>query len=130
MKILIDPIYEDLKDAVENPPEKRDEWRLLYIAAFNLAETTNLLFSREDEEYMLTDEWIEESIEAQDLTIALGESIRNQQDYEVIRENYLAVMRNCNDCHREFEPGEVDEIVAPKSWDVEVEEDPNKIVIQ
>lgn len=130
MKILIDPTYEDLKDAIENPPQKRKEWRALYVAAFNLAETTNLLFSRDDEDYTKTPEWIEHSLKAQNLTTTLGESIRNQSEYDVMKENYLAVMRNCNDCHREFKPGEVDEIVPPRSWDEKVEEDPNKIVIQ
>jgi len=124
MKLLVDPIYEELKDAIETPPDGRNEWRALYIAAFNLAEVNNLLFSRSDEDYQATPEWIEESLEAQELGITLAESIRAQSEYETIKDNYLAVMRNCNDCHRTFEPGEIDEITPPLSWDIEVEKDP------
>lgn len=135
MKQLMDPIYEDLKDAIEFPPERRKAWRALYIAAFNLAEVNNLLFSREpeagdDEEkkaYLTTPEWIEESIEAVDLLVTMAESVRAQSEYEVMKANYMAVMNNCNQCHRQFEPDEIDEIMPPESWSEKVQVEPDKI---
>ena len=132
MKQMMDPMYEELKDAIEFPPEKRKAWRALYIASFNLAEMNNLLFSREDEkkEYLSTQEWIDESLEAVELLVTLAESVRGQADYDVLKKNFLAVMNNCNQCHRVFEPGEVDPIEAPASWGEEVEEDPDAFKFQ
>ena len=75
MKLLVDPEYEKLKDAVETPPEKRKQWRELYIRAFNIAELTNLNFSRHDEDYMKTDKWQEQCKIAQDLCIKFAESV-------------------------------------------------------
>ncbi len=115
MKLLVDPTYEELKDAVTNPPAKRAEWRALYVAAYKLAEINNLYFSRGDEDFMSTPEWLEECKKTQGLTVKLAESIRAQSDYAVVKENFLAVMANCNDCHRRFEPGEIDEILPP-TW--------------
>jgi len=116
MKLLVDPTYETLKDAVETPPEKRKQWRALYIAAFNLAELTNLNFSRHDEDYMKTDEWIEESKKAQALCIKFAESVRARSEYSIIKENYLAVQKNCNACHDIFVPDDVDPIDPPVAW--------------
>ena len=135
MKQLMDPIYEDLKDAIEFPPERRKAWRALYIAAFNLAEVNNLLFSREPEDgddeekkaYLTTPEWIEESIEAVDLLVTMAESVRAQADYDVLKANYMAVMNNCNQCHHQFEPDEIDEIMPPESWSEKVQVEPDKI---
>ncbi len=116
MKLLVDPTYELLKDAVANPPAKRAEWRKLYVAAFSLAELNNLNFSRGDKDFMATPEWTEELKKTQDLSVKLAESVRAQSDYAIVKENFLAVMNNCNDCHRKFEPGEIDEIVPPAAW--------------
>ena len=116
MKLLVDPTYETLKDAVENPPAKRAEWRALYVAAFSLAELTNLMYSRGDEEFQHTPEWQEESKRSQEIVTKLAESVRSQADYAVIKENYMALVTDCNECHRKFMPGEIDEIVPPTSW--------------
>jgi len=116
MKLLIDPTYETLKDAVENPPQKRAEWRALYVASFSLAELTNLMYSRGDEEFQHTPDWETEAKKSQEIVSKLAESVRSQSDYTVIKENYMAVVADCNACHRKFEPGEVDEIVPPTSW--------------
>jgi hypothetical protein len=116
MKLLVDPEYELLKNAVETPPEKRKQWRELYIRAFNIAEMTNLNFSRHDEDYMKTDKWQEQCKIAQDLCIKFAESVRARSDFAIIKENYLAVQRNCNNCHNEFVPDDVDPIDPPVSW--------------
>lgn len=133
MKLLVDPIYEDLKDAIVLPPTRRKAWRMLYIAAYNLAEVNNLLFSREDEDedkqYLYTQKWIDECLEAADVLLKLADSVRAQAEYDVLKANFLAVMNNCNRCHREFEleVGEIDVIGPPLSWREEVEEEPEKI---
>ena len=63
MKLLVDPTYEKLRDAVANPPVKRAEWRALYVAAFSLAEINNLYYSRGDKDFMAKPEWAERSEE-------------------------------------------------------------------
>jgi hypothetical protein len=130
MKLLVDPTYETLKDAVENPPAKRKEWRALYVAAFSLAELTNLLYSRGDEEFELTPEWAEEAAKSQQIVTKLAESIRGQSEYEVIKANYMAVVQDCNACHRKFMPGEIDEIVPPTSWGEAQAKAPSESLIQ
>ena len=117
MKLLVDPMFEDLKDAIENPPEKRKDWRSLYIAAFNLAELNNLSFSRTGKDYMETDEWTEFVIKARGETIDLAETVRTRPEYDVLKEKFIVVMQSCNDCHVKFSADEdIDEIEGPLSW--------------
>lgn len=118
MKLLMDPIYENLKDAVENPPQKRAEWRSLYVTSYTLAETHNLLYSRTDHGYMLDPEWRDLVTGARAVATALGESVKNRDDYEVIKSRYMALVESCNSCHRRYDPDEEDapKIDPPRSW--------------
>lgn len=117
MKLLVDPMFEDLKDAIENSPEKRKDWRSLYIAAFNLAELSNLTFSRTGKDYMETDEWTAEIIKARGEAIDLAETVRKRPEYSVLKEKFIVVMQSCNDCHVKFSADEdIDEIEGPLSW--------------
>jgi hypothetical protein len=130
MKLLVDPTYETLKDAVENPPQKRAEWRALYVAAFSLAELTNLMYSRGDEEFQHTPDWTAEAARSQEIVTKLAESVRGQADYAEIKANYMAVVQDCNECHRKFMPGEIDEIVPPTSWGEAQAKAPSDSIIQ
>ena len=117
MKLLVDPTFEDLKDAIENPPEKRKDWRSLYIAAFSLAELNNLNFSRTGEDYMESDEWTEYVLKARTEAIDLAETVRSRPDYAILKEKFTIVMQSCNDCHAKFSADEdIDEIEPPLSW--------------
>lgn len=118
MELFMDPIHEDLKDFIENPPEKRADWRGLYVAAYTLAETNNFLYSRNDHGYMLQTEWRDRVTDARAVTVALADSIKAQDDYEAIKASYLAVVENCNDCHRRYDPTEEDapRVDPPESW--------------
>ncbi len=131
MKLLVDPTYEQLKDAVENPPQKRAEWRALYVAAFSLAELTNLMYSRGDEEFQHTPEWIAEAEKSQQIVTKLAESVRSQADYAVIKENYLELVKDCNACHEKFsKEEEIDEIVPPTSWGTTEGKAPSESIVQ
>ncbi len=134
MKLMMDPMFEQLKDAIAEPPEGRKAWRQLYITTFNLAEMNNLLFSREPEkkkEYIGTDLWVEESIEAVELLTTLAVSVREQSEYDVLKKNFNAVLKNCNQCHVDFEgEDEIDEVLQPEAWGVEVKWDPAKVKFQ
>jgi hypothetical protein len=117
MKLLIDPTFEDLKDSIENPPEKRKDWRSLYIAAFSLAELNNLYLSRTGEDYMESDEWTEYVLKARAGAIDLAETVRARPDYTVLKEKFTVVMQSCNDCHTKFSAdADIDEIEPPLSW--------------
>jgi hypothetical protein len=131
MKLLVDPTYETLKDAVENPPQKRAEWRALYVAAFSLAELTNLMYSRGDKEFQHTPEWTAEAAKSQAIVTKLAESVRSQADYAVIKENYLELVKDCNACHEKFsKEEEIDEIVPPTSWGAAEGNAPSESIVQ
>lgn len=123
MELLMDPIHEDLKDFIESPPEKRADWRGLYVAAYTLAETNNLLYSRTDHGYMLQEEWRERVTEARAVTVALADSIKEQAQYETIKSNYLAVVENCNACHERYDPALSDapRVDPPTAWGIEMD---------
>lgn len=117
MKLLVDPMFEDLKDAIEVAPEKRKDWRSLYIAAFNLAELNNLYFSRTGEDYMETEEWTDTIVKARSEVIALAEAVKERPEYSVLKEKFNVVTQSCNDCHTKFSADEdIDEIEGPLSW--------------
>ena len=116
MKIMMAPQYVKLREAVENEPTDREGWRNLYIAALPLAETFNLLYSRSDEGFQSTPEWTEQVDHSMSAALTLSRSIKDKADYAAIKNNYLAVVASCNDCHNQFEPGEVDTIEEPLSW--------------
>ncbi|MFP6584985.1 MAG: hypothetical protein VCD00_20805 [Candidatus Hydrogenedentota bacterium] len=117
MKLMVDPVYEDLKDAIETAPEKRKDWRSLYIAAFSLAELNNLNFSRTGEDYTDNEEWIAFSAKARDQLVEFAEAVRERPDYAILKEKFTIVMENCNECHAKFAADEeVDEIEPPLSW--------------
>ncbi len=118
MKLLMDPIHEDLKDWIENPPEKRKDWRGLYVASYTLAEINNLLYSRTDHEYMLTAEWRDLVTESRAVAAHLANSVKERHDYATVKANYLAVIESCNTCHSRYDPTEEDApmIERPRAW--------------
>ncbi len=120
MKLMVDPTFENLKDAIENPPAKRKEWRMLYIAAFSLAELNNLSYSRTGNDYMETEEWTDFVTKARAETIDVAETVRSRPDYEIMKDKFITVMESCNDCHVKFSADEeIDEIMGPMSWEEE-----------
>ena len=114
---MIDPVFEELKAAIETAPEKRKDWRSLSMAASSLVEINNLLYIRSEEGVTDKPEWMENVKVSHDVSIALADSIKNKAEYEVIKTNFLAVMQSCNDCHSKVVPeAEVSDIVGPASW--------------
>lgn len=126
MEFLMDPIYEDLKDWVESPPEKRADWRGLYVSAYTLAEINNLLYSRTGHAYMLDRDWRDLVSESRAVAAKLADSVRSREDYEAIKFNYLAVVESCNACHARYGLSEDDapRIDPPRTWMPDAEPDP------
>lgn len=117
MEFFFDPYYVDFRNVAKEEPRGRKSWRAMYVAAYRLSEATNLLFFRDDEEYMTTEEWREESLVARDAAVALGDAVK-EKDIVIIRQKYEALIETCNHCHQRFEKEEPTE-VAP--WVVPVE---------
>ncbi len=101
MKLLFDTNYVLIRKGLKKEPEGR-QWRLPYIGAAGIAEVTNLLFSREDEDYMKTDEWVAAVKVGRKAAIDLCDSLL-EMDYEKSRKNYLVLVDTCNACHEKFE---------------------------
>ena len=117
MKLLVDPTFEDLKDAISVAPEARKDWRTLYIAAFNLAEINNLFFSRVDEDFMKSEEWTAVLVKTRTEAIDLAEAVRNRAEYDVLKEKFNVVLQSCNDCHTKFSAdADIDQIEGPLAW--------------
>lgn len=115
MEILMDPVYEKLKDSVSIEPTRRKDWRAIYLSAYTLGEQANLLFSRNDEDYMTTPEWDALTVEMRQLCADIGTAVK-AKDYPAIKKSYEALIANCNACHVKFEGEEDATIVEP--WDL------------
>ena len=103
MDFMMDPVYEELKDAVAAEPTGRAGWRAIYVAAFTLGEQANLLFSRTDQDYMKTPEWAKATVDMREKANAIGLAVRNQ-DYAAAKAGYAVLIESCNACHKQFEP--------------------------
>ena len=113
MEFMMDPAYEALKDALVTEPEGRRGWRAVYVASYTVAEQANLLFSRNDEEYMLTPEWDQMSADMRQKAAAIGDTVR-EQDYSKAKDAYLGLIQSCNACHQATDPDNAPEV---KPWD-------------
>ncbi len=112
MKLLFDPYYVDLRKAIGEKPAGRAGWRRAYIAIFRICEVTNLLYSRKDKQYMLTQEWRQMTTQSRDAAESVGEAVL-KLDYPQVRERYELLIQSCNACHQKFEPTEATEV---KVW--------------
>jgi len=95
--------YEALEETLAEEPADRRAWRSIRDNAYALAEASNLLFSRNDMEYMGKEEWNKLSVEGRQAAVALGDSTR-EQDYAKSRAAFVALVESCNKCHEAFEP--------------------------
>ncbi len=112
MDLMIDPTYELLKDAAAVEPDGRKGWRALYVHSYAMGEIANLLFARNDQEYMATPEWDQLVVEMRKLCNAIAEATK-AQDYPAVKQHYEALIVNCNACHTKFEPEDATEV---KPW--------------
>jgi hypothetical protein len=109
MKLLFDPYYVDLRKAIREKPQGRAGWRRAYIAIFRICEVTNLLYSRKDKDYMLTDEWRQMATQSRDAAESVGQAVL-KLDYPLVRGRYERLVATCNACHKKFEPTEATEV--------------------
>lgn len=102
MELLFEPFIEDLRLALVKEPKGRRALKAVYNPASAIAETHNLLFSRDDEDYMATPEWIALAIAGRDASEALGDAVM-AQDYPAAKTAFVTLVKSCNDCHIQFD---------------------------
>ncbi len=110
MELFFESPVENLREGLRTEPKRRKQMRMVYNASFALGEAHNLLFSRNDEEYMSTPEWATLTVEGRDASNAIGESLK-ARDYEALLNHFDVLVESCNTCHDYFET-DVDPVIA------------------
>lgn len=113
MSIFFEPLFLDLRELLATEPKRRKALKAAYNAAFSLGEVHNLLFSRTDEDYMLTPDWMAMSMEGRIAAQAVGKAVL-ARDYAITKESFLTLTQTCNACHEKFSP-DVDKVFADAS---------------
>ncbi len=103
MEAFFEPPFLILEETLAEEPADRRGWRDIRNSAYALAEATNLLFSRNDMDYMGTEEWNKLSVEGRQAAVKLGDAAR-EQDFAKTKEAWKVMVQSCNKCHETFEP--------------------------
>ncbi len=106
MDVFMEPVYDELKKAVNRRSHTRKEMAAVYNAAIRLAEISNLLFSRDPDRHTSEPDWPRLSAAFRDSATAVADAtlvaLRNArpQDFEPVRVRFRDVAEACNACHR------------------------------
>ena len=106
MSLLLEPLYNELKHALERPPQDRKERAAIYQAAVRLAEADNLLFLRAPGRLTSDPNWAPAAAAARqsaaDIATATFVALRNVRtaDFEPLKARLTGVADTCNACHR------------------------------
>jgi uncharacterized membrane protein len=116
METLFEPLIEELRLSLVVEPKGRRALKAVYNPAAAIAETHNLLFSRDDEDYMATPEWTVLSIAGRDASTAVADAVMGQ-DYPGTKAAFVTLVKTCNECHVQFDDSidTVDDVIpAPE----------------
>lgn len=108
MSLLLEPLYDELKEALDAPPRDRKEWARIYQAAVRLAEADNLLFFRSPGRHTSDAAWAPAAAVARqsaaDIATATFVALRNvrPEDFAPLKARLAGVADTCNACHRTF----------------------------
>jgi hypothetical protein len=108
MDLLVKPAYDELQQAIAQPPADRKSWAALYQKAARLAEIENLLFLRTRAGEQRKQEWAANAARARqasaDVAAAALIGLRNAraEQYDVVRGRFPAISEACTGCHRAF----------------------------
>lgn len=103
MTLFFESRFEELKENLIEEPKRRAAMKAVYDATYALAEAHNLLFSRTEEDYMETDEWLTMAVQGRIATNTLGEALKSR-DYPGMLDAMVTLTKTCNVCHQEFSP--------------------------
>jgi hypothetical protein len=106
MSLLLEPLFNELKQALDSPPRDRKDWARIYQAAVRLAEADNLLFIRTPSRHTSNPAWAPAAAAARqsaaDIASATFVALRNvrAEDFAPLKSKLAGVADTCNACHR------------------------------
>jgi hypothetical protein len=109
MKVFSDPIIDALKAAVKEAPATPKGWRVIQDQGEAAAEVANLTMMRVGE-HENTPEWDQLADAMKKAGLALADAA-SKKDFVDVQAKFLALIKNCNECHKKFEPDDAPEIL-------------------
>jgi hypothetical protein len=106
MSLFLEPLFSELKEALDKPPQDRKQWAAIYQAAIRLAEADNLLFIRTPGRHTNDPAWAPAAAAARqaaaDIATATFVALRNVRaaDFAPLKAQLANVADTCNACHR------------------------------
>ena len=106
MQLLIRPAYQELQRAVATPPQSRQDWSAIYLAAVRLAELENLIFIREPSRYTTQPAFANFAARARQSTVdvvtltLMAMPYARSEDFDGVRRAYEQISASCTACHR------------------------------
>jgi hypothetical protein len=101
MELLFEHGIEDLKAAVAEEPTGRKGWSTIYKSANSMAEVTNLLYIRSDEDYTSSEDWKNLTTASREAGVEVAAAAA-KQDFALVTTKYNAFVKSCNACHEKF----------------------------
>jgi hypothetical protein len=108
MELFNKPLYQHLKEAMQQQPANDAGWQTLEERGLQAAEVMNLVAIREREESEQA-QWQRGVQTAQQAGLQLTEAAKSR-DWEQTRTAYQGLIRNCNECHRQIAPDHAPQI--------------------
>jgi hypothetical protein len=103
MEYVFEPNYKRLKVGLATEPKDKSAWKAVKGDALTLAEGANLLLSRAPKEK--ADVWRKLSVDVRTYGGDVYQAAR-KSDFATARKCYVAMLRCCNSCHKQFADGE------------------------
>lgn len=103
MELFNQPLYEFLKETMEEQPTTQEQWDTVRERGLQAAEVANLVAIRENAAKM--PEWTERSAALQRAGLALAEAGKNE-NWQAAQSAYRNLIQSCNDCHQNVAPNE------------------------
>lgn len=103
MEYVFQPTYRRLKPNMSSLSDNSGAWPAIKSDALILAEGGNLLLIRGPQEDASA--WRKHSVAVRDFGGKLYRAAKNK-DAQAAQQNYVSMVENCNNCHRQFAGGE------------------------
>lgn len=103
MEYVFQPSYKRLKPAMAAAPADNSGWKAIKAESLLLAEGGNLIMLRTPDKGAA--DWNKLSAEVRSHGKALYAAGR-KKDFETARTAYMAMLKSCNQCHKQFANGE------------------------
>jgi hypothetical protein len=96
MELFNEPLYKELQTALSQDSLDEKQWKSVEESGYKLAEVANLIAIRE--EAAEHPRWESMAVDIQQLGYELAK-IAGKQELPAAREQFNAIVQNCNDCH-------------------------------